>query len=77
MQRDIPEEVISLVQHLLEAGCDMWAIRTGYVMNEPTHEPQASATEKLLEEFGPRAHLREDIAACLRQLGRSVDGELL
>lgn len=77
MQRDIPEEVVALVERLLEAGCDMWAIRNGYVMNEPTHEPQASATEKVLEEFGPRAHLREDIAAYLRKLGRSFDGEML
>ena len=77
MQHEIPAEIVQLVHHLLDAGCDMWAIRKGYVMNEPSQEPHASIVQRLLDEFGPRSHVREHIAAYLTQLGRNLDEELL
>lgn len=77
MPHEIPREIACLVQRLLDAGCDMWAIRQGYVMNEPPEEPQASIVQGLLEDFGPRAHLREHIAIYLKQIGRSLDDEIL
>ncbi len=62
-----------LVDRLIAAGCDMMAIGPGYIVNEPA-EPEARAEVVLiLQSFGPRDHLRDEIAAYLRSIGRAVD----
>ncbi|WP_117194333.1 hypothetical protein [Rhizobium terrae] len=67
------QPIAELVDALLEAGCDMWAVGRGYCIGEPSTEPHASVVKSILREFGPRDHLMEDISAYLRQIGRNVD----
>lgn len=73
MPHEMPQEIVALVQRLFEAGCDMWAVKGGYVMNEPSDEPASSVVEAILADFGPRDHLREKISDYLRLIGRDFD----
>lgn len=69
----IPTPITELVDALLAAGCNMWALGDGYVIGEPQEEPQAGNVALILAAFGPRDHALEPIARYLRQLGRDLD----
>jgi hypothetical protein len=72
-----PRTVPELVSVLIDAGCDMCAVGSGYCINEPFEEHAASKVNEILLDFGPRLHLVETISAHLRTMGRYLDpGEL-
>lgn len=72
MPRKPPEHITALVRALLSAGCDMWAIGTRYSIGEPEDEPMASQVRKILADFGSREEYLEEIATCLRGMGRTI-----
>lgn len=67
-----PEHITVLVRDLLAAGCDMWAFGTRYSIGEPEEEPMASQVRKILADFGPREEFREEIAASLHSMARTM-----
>jgi len=66
-------QAIDLVESLLEARCDMWAVGTGYYIGEPGDGPEASVVRAILRDFGPRRHLTADISGYLRSIGRDIE----
>ena len=68
-----PRTVPELVSELIDAGCEMCAVGSGYCINEPFEEPAASKVKEILLDFGPRQHLVETISAQLRSMGRYLD----
>ncbi len=67
-----PPRVIELVQSLLGAGCDMWAVGSGYYVGEPIGEPSANEVHAILTDFGERQHLIEEISGYLKSIGRDI-----
>ena len=67
-----PPRVIEFVNHLIAAGCDMVAIGDGYCLDEPEDGPRWEYVKAILVQFGPRDHLKPEIVAYLRRLGRVV-----
>lgn len=51
----------------------MWSVGRGYCIGEPISEPHATNVKRILQRFGPRDHLLEEISAYLAQIGRSFD----
>jgi sialic acid synthase SpsE len=70
---EVSSRVEALVDALVRAGCEMYAIGSGYCLNEPLVEPFATAIRQILATFGPRDDLMAEINACLRKRGRYVD----
>ncbi len=68
-----PPHVIELVEALLAAGCDMWAVGDGYYVGEPAGTPDACIVQNILKQFGPRRHLTREISAYLRSIGRDIE----
>jgi len=66
--------VAELVDRLIEVGCDIRAIgAVGYTLVDPLDDDEVAArVHAILEDFGPRDHLFEDIIAYLNTLGRVV-----
>lgn len=55
--------VAELVDRLIEVGCDIRAIgAVGYTLVDPLDDEEVAArVHAILEDFGPRDHLFEDI----------------
>jgi hypothetical protein len=70
--RKPPEHITALVRDLVAAGCDMWAFGTRYSIGEPEEEPMASQVREILADFGPREEFREEIAASLHSMARTM-----
>jgi uncharacterized protein (UPF0297 family) len=73
MSSSVSPRVIDLVTALMDEGCEMWSVGRGYCIGEPTYEPHATNVKRILDRFGPRDHLLEEISAYLAQIGRSFD----
>ena len=73
MSSSVSPRVIDLVTALMDEGCEMWSVGRGYCIGEPTYEPHAINVKRILDRFGPRDHLLEEISAYLAQIGRSFD----
>lgn len=67
-----PHRVMEFVNHLIAAGCDMVAIGNGYCLDEPKDGARWEYVRAILVQFGPRDHLKPEIVAYLRRLGRVV-----
>lgn len=64
---------IELVESLLAAGCDMWAVGDGYYIGEPAEEASARTVQTILQDFGSRRHLMGEISRYLRSIGRDIE----
>lgn len=73
------KDVPNFVSDILAAGAPMWAIGEEFYLICESEVPKeayakvASAVQAVCNRYGPREHLRREIAAHLRSLGRYVD----
>lgn len=70
---EVDARINALVDGLLAAGCDIWAVGQGYCINEPEDDVTGNAVRTLLEGFGPRHHLVARFNAVLRRRGRLIE----
>ncbi|CDZ51693.1 Hypothetical protein NGAL_HAMBI2427_42750 [Neorhizobium galegae bv. orientalis] len=69
-------EIEAFVAAMIEAGSNIQAMGTiGYVLAEPVNPTDRDAyrrIELVSSAFGERNHLKDEIIACLHELGRVV-----
>lgn len=74
VSRASPEErAKALVDLLIEVGCDMVALSPCYIINEPEDTDGRAQVDAILESFGPRDDIKDEISGYLRSIGRLVD----
>lgn len=71
------DEVSAFVIAMIEAGSNIQAIgNIGYVLAEPVDPTEKDAyrrIELVSSAFGERDHLKDEIIACLHEIGRVVE----